>query len=32
MKTTQMRFDAPAKDGKLAVKGHPVIIGNDIPA
>ncbi len=26
-----MRFDAPAKDGKAAVKGHQAVIGNDIP-
>ena len=26
-----MRFDAPAVDGKAAVKGHQAVIGNDIP-
>ena len=31
LKGTQMRFDAPAKDGKPAVKGHQAVIGNDIP-
>ncbi len=31
LKGTQMRFDAPAKDGKAAVKGHQAVIGNDIP-
>lgn len=31
LKGTQMRFDAPAKDGKSAVKGHQAVIGNDIP-
>ena len=31
LKGTQMRFDAPAKDGKPAVKGHQDVIGNDIP-
>ena len=31
LKGTQMRFDAPAKDGKPPVKGHQAVIGNDIP-
>jgi hypothetical protein len=31
LKGTQMRFDAPAGDGKPAVKGHQAVIGNDIP-
>jgi hypothetical protein len=31
LKGTQMRFDAPAADGKPAVKGHQAVIGNDIP-
>jgi len=31
LKGTQMRFDAPATDGKQAVKGHQAVIGNDIP-
>ena len=31
MKGTQMRFDAPEKDGKPAVKGHQAVLGNDIP-
>jgi hypothetical protein len=31
LKSTQMRFDALAKDGKPAVKGHQAVIGNDIP-
>jgi hypothetical protein len=31
MKGTQMRFDAPAADGKPAVKGHQAVVGNDIP-
>ena len=31
LKGTQMRFDAPAKEGKPAVKGHQAVIGNDIP-
>lgn len=31
LKGTQMRFDAPAQDGKPAVKGHQAVIGNDIP-
>ena len=31
LKGTQMRFDAPAADGKQAVKGHQAVIGNDIP-
>lgn len=28
--STQRRFDAPAKEGKPAVKGHQAVIGNDI--
>ncbi len=31
LKGTQMRYDAPAADGKPAVKGHQAVIGNDIP-
>lgn len=31
LKGMQMRFDAPAKEGKPAVKGHQAVIGNDIP-
>ncbi len=31
LKGMQMRFDAPAKDGKPPVKGHQAVIGNDIP-
>lgn len=31
LKGMQMRFDAPEKDGKPAVKGHQAVIGNDIP-
>ena len=31
LKGTQMRFDAPAADGKPAVKGHQAVIGNDFP-
>jgi hypothetical protein len=31
LKGTQMRFDAPAKEGKPPVKGHQAVIGNDIP-
>ena len=31
LKGMQMRFDALAKDGKPAVKGHQAVIGNDIP-
>lgn len=31
LKGTQMRYDAPATDGKPAVKGHQAVIGNDIP-
>jgi hypothetical protein len=31
LKGTQMRFDAPAADGKPAVKGHQAVIGNDVP-
>ena len=31
LKGTQMRFDAPAKDGKPEVKGHQAVIGTDVP-
>jgi hypothetical protein len=31
MKGTQARYDAPATDGKPAVKGHQAVIGTDIP-
>ncbi|WP_397383047.1 hypothetical protein [Prosthecobacter sp.] len=31
LKGTQMRFDAPTKEGKPPVKGHQAVIGNDIP-
>jgi hypothetical protein len=31
LKGTQMRFNAPAADGKPAVKGHQAVLGNDIP-
>ena len=31
LKGMQMRYDAPAADGKPAVKGHQAVIGNDIP-
>ena len=31
LKGTQMRFDAPAKEGKPPVKGHQAVIGNDLP-
>jgi hypothetical protein len=31
LKGTQTRFDAPAKDGKPAVKGHQAVIGTDVP-
>lgn len=31
LKGTQMRFDAPAQDGKPSVKGHQAVIGHDIP-
>ncbi len=31
LKGTQLRFDAPAANGKPAVKGHQAVIGNDIP-
>ena len=31
LKGTQMRYDAPAADGKPVVKAHQAVIGNDIP-
>ncbi|QIF03147.1 hypothetical protein [Roseimicrobium sp. ORNL1] len=31
LKGMQMRFDAPAANGKPAVKGHQAVLGNDIP-
>jgi hypothetical protein len=31
LKGTQMRYDAPAQDGKPAIKGHQAVIGVDIP-
>ena len=31
MKGTQMRFDAPAAEGKPAVAGHQAVVGHDIP-
>ncbi|MEP6668359.1 MAG: hypothetical protein ABJF10_04355 [Chthoniobacter sp.] len=31
MKGTQMRWDAPAADGKPAVVGHQAVVGNDVP-
>jgi hypothetical protein len=30
LKWTQMRFDAPAADGKPAVKGHRAMIGSEV--
>ncbi len=30
LKGTQMRFDAPAADGKPAVKGHQAVIGSEV--
>src|SRR4051794_17863917 len=31
MKGTQMRWDAPAADGKPAVVGHQAVVGTDVP-
>jgi hypothetical protein len=31
LKGTQMRWDAPAADGKPAVKGHQAVTGSDVP-